>query len=109
MDFCEHFSLDFIYLSCSLPQSFLTLGMWCAVLPEMMKPANNIAQSRGGAIENANLYFFAWGSFFLALTVFVMYLHEAHGIGKNVRNTNFKSAAWGALMAASFVTMAAGT
>jgi hypothetical protein len=85
------------------------LGMWCAVLPAMMKPSNGIAQTRGGSIENANLYFFSWGAFFMAMSILVGYLHDAHGIGKSMKNTSFKAGAWGALMAASFVTMASGT
>lgn len=75
----------------------------------MMKPSNEIAQGRDGSILNANLYFFSWGSFMMALTIFVAHLHDAHGIGKDMRNKNFKAYAWGALMAASFVTMASGT
>jgi hypothetical protein len=83
--------------------------MWCAVLPAMMKPGNDIAQNKSGSIENANLYFFSWGAFFIALSIFTGYLNDVHGIGKNVRNKSFKAAAWGGLMAASFVTMASGT
>jgi hypothetical protein len=83
--------------------------MWCAVLPEMMKPSNDIAQSRDGSIENANLYFFSWFSFFMAMAVFLGYLKDAHGVGLNTKNKSFKASAWAALMVASFVTMAAGT
>jgi hypothetical protein len=108
-EFSEHFSFDFIYFSCILPQALFTLGMWCSVLPAMMKPSNNIAQNSSGKIENANLYFFSWGAFFMAISILVGYLHDAHGIGKSMRNQSFKASAWGALMAASFVTMASGT
>jgi hypothetical protein len=109
LDFCEHFSLAFIYLSCSLPQAFISLGLWCAVLPAMMKPTNNIAQGSDGEILNANLYFFSWGSFIMALSIFSAYLHDVYGVGKSLSNKNFKTFFWGALMATSFVTMAAGT
>jgi hypothetical protein len=75
----------------------------------MMKPDNNIAQNRDGAIENANLYFFSWGAFFMALSIFAAFLRDVHGIGKSLKNKSFKAFAWAALMAASFVTMASGT
>jgi hypothetical protein len=75
----------------------------------MMKPSNGIAQNRAGAIENANLYFFSWGAFIMALSLFAAFLQDVHGIGASLRNRSFKASAWAALMAASFVTMSSGT
>jgi hypothetical protein len=109
LDCFEHFSLDFINSSCLLPQAFLSLGMWCAVLPAMMRPGNNIAQTRGGLIENANLYFFSWGAFLVSLFIMVAFMHDIHGVGKGLRNKSFKTFAWGGLVVASFVTMVSGT
>jgi hypothetical protein len=74
----------------------------------MMKPSHDIAQNPAGEIENANLYFFSWGAFIMALSIFVAFLRDVHSIGKSLKNKSFKAFAGAALMAASFVTMASG-
>jgi hypothetical protein len=73
----------------------------------MMKPTNSIAQTRGGGIENANLYFFSWAAFMMALMILVNFARDVHGVGKG-KNPNFQTFGWAGLMAASLVTMSAG-
>jgi hypothetical protein len=72
-----------------------------------MDPRNDIAQNQFGTIENANLYFFAWGAALMALTVMVGFMRDVKGIGAG-KNIEFKPFIWCALMAASFVVMASG-
>jgi hypothetical protein len=94
--FSTSFTFTFIspFLLFSSTGSFFS---WCAVLPAMMKPGNNIIKQL--RFHRKRNYFFSWGAFFMAMSI----LWDTY-----TTLTAMTRTVWGALMAASFVTMASG-
>jgi hypothetical protein len=70
----------------------------------LQNPANGLAVIGNGAIGNANLYFFSWATFIMALAVFMHLLTNAsEAKGKNPK---FRRGLWVALIATSVVALA---
>jgi hypothetical protein len=95
-------SLSLIY-SLVLSTGSFYAGYVCAVLPAMMKPGN-IAQNSFGFIENANPYFQLGASSWQCLSSWDTYTT----LTVSKIQEQYQDPVWGALMAASFVTMASG-
>lgn len=88
--------------------AFIIFGFWAAGMAAIMKPSNDIATTRGGAITNANLYFFSWGAFLMSFVVFVSYLRR-HVLGKDKFMTSSKMIQWAILCFMSLVVMSSAT
>ena len=58
-----------------------------------------------GGIDNANLYFFSWGTFFTSLFAFLHILQNVYEVGAGKKNTKFTSMPWIVLMATSLIAM----
>jgi hypothetical protein len=78
-------------------------------LSTIMRPGEGIATDSIGGIRNANLYFFSWASFAMALLIYVGYLKEAYGIGKRTDESGFNAASWAGLAMTSFIVMSSST
>jgi hypothetical protein len=57
-----------------------------------------------GGIGNANLYFFSWGTFGMALSVLMHFL--SHASKEKGKNPNFRRGMWVALVATSVTALA---
>jgi hypothetical protein len=83
--------------------AFIIFGFWAAGMAAIMDPSHDIATTRGGAITNANLYFFSWGAFLMSFVVFVSYLRRH--VGKDKFQTSSKMIQWAVLCFMSLVVM----
>ena len=89
--------------------AIVLLIFWCASLPTIMNPDNNIAVSIVNEVPdvvNANLYFFSWVCFGCVVFLVGHFLqdyfgHDVYG------NTSNKAARWACLAASSMIVLAA--
>jgi len=83
----------------------LLTGFWIAGLPVIMSPALDSAVT-DDVVQNANLYFFAWGSVALVVCLVTSLIQETHGF--NVRdhlNVRSKKQQYLGLFASSLVVL----
>lgn len=85
--------------------AFIVMALMAAALPAIMKPGNQIAVNMNGGIDNANLYFFSWGTFFTALFAFLHIMQNVYEVGTGTKNTKFTSLPWIVLMATSLIAL----
>jgi hypothetical protein len=84
-------------------------GILAAAITTIMDPDHLIAQTEGGAIANANLYFFSWGALISALLVVMKFARDVYNVGAPADAKYASTLGWTGFSAAAFVVMAAAT
>ncbi|KAG7371355.1 hypothetical protein IV203_019925 [Nitzschia inconspicua] len=62
-----------------LPFIIIVLGFWCAGLPSILNPDQNLAVSPEFAISNANLFFFSYASLIFSLLLLGSWFEQKNG------------------------------
>jgi len=87
--------------------ALLTCAFWAAVLPSIMDPDHALAvRDTSGTINDANLYFFSWGSFLMSFFVLFHFSKQRYmGDDEDKARRRCKLMSWAGLTATSFVVM----